>query len=155
MNQLSLEILRAFDHVQQNARKIFQKTASDHNLSIPQLVLLTKLAPQIEMTQKELGKETQLPKSTLSQAVDGLVLAGLIHRHPVEDNRREMQLILSEKGKEFFDTIWFQKGSIHHAFECALRTFTEKQSEDFLAALRQIALFLEKEITEQGECSNG
>ncbi|MFB7304432.1 MarR family winged helix-turn-helix transcriptional regulator [Heyndrickxia sporothermodurans] len=151
LNQLSLEILRAFDRVQQNARKIFQKTAFDHNLSIPQLVLLTKLAPQIEMTQKELGKETQLPKSTLSQAVDGLVLAGLIHRHPVEDNRREMQLILSEKGKEFFDTIWVQKGSIHHAFECALQTFTEKQSEDFLAALLQIALFLEKEITEQGE----
>ncbi|MBU5213986.1 MarR family winged helix-turn-helix transcriptional regulator [Heyndrickxia oleronia] len=146
-----IEILQAFDRVQQNSRKIFQKTATDNNLSMPQLVILMKIAPRRKMTQKELAKESYIPKSTLSQAIDGLVLADLIHRHPVEDNRREMQLILSEKGKEFFEKIWLREGSIHHGFELALQTFTEKQRNDFLHSLEKIALFLEKEMTEKGE----
>lgn len=141
----TIEVLQSFHRVQQNMSRIFQKMAMDNHLSIPQLALLTKLAPHTKMTQKELGKETHIPKSTLSQAVDGLVLAGLIQRHPVENNRREMQLILSEKGKEFFATIWREEGSIHHAFDVALQTFTEKQCVDLITSLKQIAQCLEKE----------
>lgn len=147
----TVEVLRSFERVNHNMRKIFQKTALDNNLSIQQFALLMKIAPHKEMTQKDLGKETHIPKSTLSQAVDGLVLAGLLIRHPVEDNRREMQLILSDKGKELIETIWMQKGSIHQAFESALHNFTEKQCEELLASLSHIAMFLEKETMKQGE----
>ena len=69
------------------------------HLSIPQYSVLMTIAPRKGMTQKQIGEVLQIPKSTLSQAVDGLVQTGWIHRQSVEDNRREMQLSLSEKGK--------------------------------------------------------
>ncbi|MGE8203580.1 MarR family winged helix-turn-helix transcriptional regulator [Heyndrickxia sp. NPDC080065] len=132
-------------------RKIFQKVASANNLSIPQFAVLMTIAPHKEMTQKQLGLVTHFPKSTLSQAVDGLVQAEMINRHPVEENRREMQLTLSEKGKKLHQIIQQQEGGFHHIFTSAVNKLSENQRNELLASLKHIAMFLEKEALEQGE----
>ncbi|GIN87187.1 hypothetical protein J6TS2_35730 [Heyndrickxia sporothermodurans] len=132
-------------------RKIFQRTASNNQLSIPQYVLLMKIAPRKEVTQKQIGRETGFPKSTLSQAVDGLVQSNLLHRHPVEDNRREMQLTLSEEGQKLYEKISSETGSVHQVLGSAINTLTVQQQEALHSAFLQMEKFLEKEILEQGE----
>ncbi|MBS4190625.1 MarR family transcriptional regulator [Bacillus sp. FJAT-49705] len=147
----SSELFRTLWRVNLSMRRIVQKSAADNNLSVPQYAVLMTLTPRKEMTQKQLGTVMQFPKSTLSQAVDGLVQAGLINRHPVKENRREMQLIVSEKGKMLYETIKRKEGSIHHAFESAIDTLSVKQYDELLCSLRQIASFLENESEENGE----
>ncbi|MBU8880428.1 MarR family transcriptional regulator [Bacillus sp. FJAT-29790] len=149
----SSKLLKSFWHVQRNLARYVQKTAMANDLSVPQFFLLKTIAPLGAVTQKQLGETIQLPKSTLSQAVDGLVQAELVMRQPVKDNRREMQLTISEKGKTLFETIRLQKGSIQQTMEKAIDTLTEEQYEELLAIHLKIATFLEKEATEQGECS--
>jgi len=127
-----------------------QRTALENDLTIPQYALLITLAPFEEMTQKQLGKATFFPKSTLSQAVDGLVQAELIHRNPVEDNRREMLLTLSAKGQLLYNKIQSQESSILQAFESATESLSEKQYDDLLTSQRQIITLLEEAI-ERGE----
>jgi DNA-binding MarR family transcriptional regulator len=149
----SSELFRSFWRVNHSMRQFIHKTAMANDLSIPQYALLMTLAPKREMTQKQLGNKTHFPKSTLSQAVDGLVQLELITRHPVEENRREMQLTLSEKGKLLYETMRLQEGSIYLALESAIDTLTEKQYDEVLSVQLQIAIVLEKEAKEQGECS--
>ena len=141
----SSKFLHSFRRLNQNMMRFIHKTALENDLSIPQYSVLMTIAPRKEMTQKQLGEVLQIPKSTLSQAVDGLVQTGWIHRQPVPDNRREMQLLLSEKGNTLFKKISQQKGSIHRTIESVMGTLTEKQFDEFLATLLHIADFLENE----------
>lgn len=146
----SVQLMRSFWNVQKNVMRFVQKTAVDNGLSVPQYSVLMCIAPHKEMTQKSLGELTFLPKSTLSQAVDGLVQAGWLSRQQVEGNRREMQLTLNDKGETFLKTIHRKEGGIHQVFQAAIETLTEKQVEELLKSHLQISTYLEAQATEQG-----
>ncbi|WP_078411020.1 MarR family winged helix-turn-helix transcriptional regulator [Priestia abyssalis] len=147
----SVQLMRSFWNVQKNMMRFIQKTATENGLSVPQYSILVAIAPHKEMTQKNLGEITFLPKSTLSQAVDGLVKAGWLHRQQVEGNRREMQLSLSEEGETLLKTIHLQEGGIHQVFQSAVETLTNRQYEGLLESHQQIATYLEAQAIEQGE----
>ncbi|WCN36281.1 MarR family winged helix-turn-helix transcriptional regulator [Aneurinibacillus uraniidurans] len=146
----STQLLRSFWHVQKNIMRLVQKTAVENGLSIPQYTVLMTITLHKEMTQKKVGEKTFLPKSTLSQAVDGLVRAGLLHRQQVEGNRREMQLAITEKGEALLKTIHLQEGGIHQLFQFVSELMTDKQYEELLETHLQITNYLEAKIVEQG-----
>lgn len=146
----STQLLRSFWHVQKNIMRLVQKTAVENGLSIPQYTVLMTITLHKEMTQKKVGERTFLPKSTLSQAVDGLVRAGLLHRQQVEGNRREIQLAITEKGEALLKTIHLQEGGIHQLFQCVSELMTDKQYEELLETHLQITNYLEAKIIEQG-----
>lgn len=150
----STEILRSFANVQKNMMRFVHRTAMENGLSIPQYSILATIAPCKEITQKNLQEKTYLPKSTLSQAVDGLVQASLLDRQQVEGNRREMQLTLSKKGKAFIKTMHLQEGGVHQIFQGAVESLTDKQYKELLQTHRQIETYLETWETEQGVDSN-
>jgi DNA-binding MarR family transcriptional regulator len=146
----SVELLRSFASVQKSMMQFVQKTAAEHGISVPQYTILITMAPHKEMTQKNLGEKTFLPKSTLSQAVDGLVQAGWINRQPVEGNRREMQLSLSESGGTLLKAIHLQEGGVHQIVLEAIESLSEEQYNELLKAHLQIATHLETRAKEQG-----
>ncbi|MFQ3543851.1 MarR family transcriptional regulator [Halobacillus rhizosphaerae] len=146
-----IQLLRGFSRLNKNIAQFVQKTASMNNLSVPQYTILITLSLEKEMTQKLVGKKTFLPKSTLSQSVDGLVQAGLLHRKQVEDNRREVQLSLSEQGLELLSRIHLQEGSIHQITNSAADLFSETQFKEFLSSLQQLSIFFEEQTSEQGD----
>jgi MarR family transcriptional regulator, organic hydroperoxide resistance regulator len=145
------EIWRAFWRVNTYLRKIAHKTATDNRLSLPQFFLLVMIGPLESTTQKQLGQMTRFPKSTLSQAVEGLVQAGFLDRRPVEENRREMQLTLTDKGKAMYENIRRRKDYANNVFEAAVRTLSEKEQKELLDYLGRIESYLEKALREQGE----
>lgn len=139
------DLLNAFRNMQRNLVRFAQKTAADNDLSVPQYSILMAMMHCDETTQKNVGVETLLPKSTLSQAVDGLVRSGLLHRQQLECNRREMQLSLSEKGKLLIKKIHLQKDGIHQVFQHAVESLTEKQYQELLGAYLQMTTYLEEQ----------
>ena len=147
-NMRSGDLVRAIWRVNLSMRKIVQRTAAANDLTAPQYAVLMTLSPYSELTQKELGQMMPFPKSTLSQAVDGLVQAGLMDRYPVKENRREMQLILSHEGKTLIQTIREQEGSINRIFESVMDTLQARQYEELVHSLDQIADFLEEKSTD-------
>ncbi|MBA9027106.1 MULTISPECIES: MarR family winged helix-turn-helix transcriptional regulator [Bacillaceae] len=147
----SVQVMRSFWNVQKNIMRFVQKTAVENGLSVPQYSILISIAPLKEMTQKTLGELTFLPKSTLSQAVDGLVQAGWLYRKQVEGNRREIQLTLSDKGETFLKTIHRKEGGIHQVFQAAIEILTEKQVEELLKSHLQITNYLEEQARVEGE----
>lgn len=150
----STQFLQSFWRVNRNLMQFAHKTALENDLSIPQYSVLMTIAPHKEMTQKQIGEILQIPKSTLSQAVDGLVQTEWIHRQPVQDNRREMQLMLSEKGIALCKKISLQKGSIHRTIDLLMDELPENKYEELQSTLLYIADFLEEEINKKEEIQN-
>ncbi|RLQ94260.1 MarR family winged helix-turn-helix transcriptional regulator [Falsibacillus albus] len=150
----SVKLLRSFWRVQKNLMHIVQKTAVENGLSVPQYSILMTIAPLKVISQKALREKTFLPKSTLSQAVEGLVQGGWLHRQQMEENRREVQLSLSEMGENFFKTIHQQEGSVHDIFESAMTVFTDIEFEQLLNSHMKIIDFMESQLKEQGDQAN-
>ncbi|WP_433747763.1 MarR family winged helix-turn-helix transcriptional regulator [Falsibacillus pallidus] len=150
----SVKLMHSFWRVQKNLMRIVQRTAVENGLTVPQYSILMTIAPLKTMLQKTLREKTFLPKSTLSQAIDGLVQDGWLHRQQLEENRREVQLSLSEKGENFFKTIHRQEGSVHDVFETAVQLFSDEEYENLLESHAKIIDFLESQSTEQGDCIN-
>lgn len=149
----SNQLLRSFLSVHKNLIRLFHKTAIDNGLTLPQYSILMTMAPLKKTTQKKLGEITFMPKSTLSQSVERLVKAGLIHRQQVEGNRREMQLALSQKGEALIQSMRHQEGGILQVFKSACETLTEEQFQELIKAHVQIVTYLESQAIEQGECT--
>lgn len=149
----SVQLLRSFWNVQKNIMQFVQKTAAENGLTVPQYSILMTITLYKETSQKNVGEKTFLPKSTLSQAIDGLVRSGLLHREHVEGNRREIQLSITDKGQNLLKTIHFHEGSIHQIFQTAIEMLSEEQFEELLKTHLQITNFLEAKATEQGECT--
>lgn len=146
----SIRLMRSFRNVQKNLFCLEQQTAARNGLSMPQYAILMTLGKCKEMTQKKVGEVTFLPKSTLSQAVDGLVREGLLERRQVEDNRREMQLSLTAKGMALVEAIHQQEGGSHQRFQAAVESLTDEQYENLLEIHQHISMHLEmRELEEQ------
>ncbi|WP_298825195.1 MarR family transcriptional regulator [uncultured Planococcus sp.] len=146
----SMQLMLSFAHVQKNMVRFIQKSAAEKGLSIPQYSILMTIINCKEMTQKNIGEKTFLPKSTLSQAVDGLVKEGFLDRRQVEDNRRETLLALNEKGQALVDELHLQEDGLHQVFKAASEQFTDVQVEELLDAHRKISAYLadvELEVT--------
>ena len=145
----SAQVLRSFAGVQNNMMRFIQKSAMENGLSVPQYSILMTLIFCKEMTQKNVGEKTFLPKSTLSQAVDGLVREGFLKRQQVEGNRREVLLSLSEKGITRIRTLHLQEGGIHQIFQSVLKSLNKQQVDNLLETHQQMTDLLEKLAEEQ------
>lgn len=147
----SSQLLHSFFSVNKNIVRIVQNIAVENGLTVPQYTILMMVIHSKEMTQKNVGERSFLPKSTLSQAVDGLVRLKLLERKQVAGNRREMNLKISEKGERFFKDIHLQDGGIHQSFQAAIEPLSDKQCEELLKMHLQIAGNLEAYQTTQGD----
>lgn len=147
-----VRLLHSFLNVNKNLAWLVSRTAVNNGLTVPQFSVLIMIAPHRKMTQKVIGEKTFMPKSTLSQAVDGLVKAELIQRRPVEGNRRELELTLSEKGEALIAELSQQDGSVAMLFKNACDTLSEKQYQDLLELHTLIVQTLQMEQGEQGKC---
>lgn len=140
----SMQLMLSFAHVQKNMVRFIQKAAIEKGLSIPQYSILMTIISCKEMTQKNIGEKTFLPKSTLSQAVDGLVKEGYLERRQLEDNRRETLLALSGKGQALVDELHIQEDGLYQVFKAASQQFTDEQVEELLQAHRKISSYLKE-----------
>lgn len=145
----SAEFLHAFWKMQRKMMTFVQNTAAKNNLSTPQFVVLMSISHHDIMTQKHIGDKTRLPKSTLSQAIEGLVGEDILERQPVKGNRREMQLSLTPKGKSLVQNIYMQPDGVHQIFDNTVKTMTDQQYSDLMDVYNQITTHLDQEGRDQ------
>src|SRR5690625_2686546 len=118
-------LMQSFWKLQKAIMTQVRQTATDNNLSLPQFSILVLMQRNKQMGQKKLLSQTHFPKSTLSHAIDGLVQAELLHRTHVEGNRREMQLMLNQRGEALLNQMNLQEDSVHTRFKSAVDALTE------------------------------
>lgn len=139
-----MQLMLSFAEVQKAMLRIIQKSALETGMSLPQYSIMMTIFRCSGITQKAIGEKAFLPKSTLSQAVDGLAKEGYVIRQPMENDRREMRLELSDSGHALAEKLHLKEGGLHQLFEAASSQFTEHQIEELVAAHRKISACLTK-----------
>jgi len=102
-------------------------------LILQQLSILNIVSAFPEITLKEITDKLNLPKSTVSVNVDSLVNLELIDRKITEENRREIHLTSTPKGKELS-----QKSSENALSYRAMALALEKISQEDVQVLVRI-----------------
>lgn len=152
----SEEMMRSFWGVQRYLVRLMHQTALANELTLPQLHGLMMVVRYGAISQKELVRHMNVPKSTLSQAIDGLVTNGWVERDVNEANRRETILTSSEAGRRFVRDIEYQQASAHQQVERVLQTLDVATFDQLIETHRQIADGLKQQMTrDEGGCFHG
>lgn len=138
-----------FGNMHRKLMTLVQTTATNNNLSMSQYFVLMSISHQVKITQKQLGDESRLPKSTLSQAIEGLVSEGILIRQHVKGSRRDIQLVLTQKGKNFVQDIYEQPDGVQQIFQKSVETLSEDQFSDFMRTYEHIMSNLDIEGRDQ------
>ncbi|MFB9761329.1 MarR family winged helix-turn-helix transcriptional regulator [Ectobacillus funiculus] len=94
------EVVQSFVSMNQAIIKFTQQNASSIGLTVQQMAILNLIRAKPEITLKAIAERLSLPKSTVSVNIDGLVNLELIERKQSQEDRREVNVKVTIKGKE-------------------------------------------------------
>ena len=81
--------------------QLFISTAKELHINPTELYVLYSLDNNEFLSQKETSEKMCIPLSTVNTIVKKWEKSGLIVQSPIEGKRREMQISLTQKGKEY------------------------------------------------------
>ena len=126
------EVTQSFVAISRTLAKFTQKNADNLGLTLQQLGIMNTIYSSPAITLKEITERLILSKSTASVSVDALVNSGLVERKTSEEDRREVNLTLTDAGKELSGKS-IQNPLSYKAMVAALEKISE---EDIQALLR-------------------
>lgn len=94
------EIVQSFMEISRALTKLTSQNAESLGLTLQQMGILNLISANPEITLKDITDKLMLPKSTVSINVSNLVDLELINRTIIKENRREIHLTSTLKGKE-------------------------------------------------------
>ncbi|MDR3602951.1 MAG: MarR family winged helix-turn-helix transcriptional regulator [Desulfosporosinus sp.] len=94
------EMVQSFITISRTLTKFTLQNATSLGLTLQQMGILNTISSSPEIMLKEITNKLQLPKSTVSVNVDGLVTLGLVDRITSGEDRREIHLTSTAKGQE-------------------------------------------------------
>ncbi|GKU24102.1 MarR family winged helix-turn-helix transcriptional regulator [Clostridium folliculivorans] len=96
----AVEVVQSFMLISKTLAKYTQRNADSLGLTLQQLGVLNTIYSSPLITLKEITEKLFIPKSTASVSVEELVNLGLVERKSSEEDRRQINLILTDKGKD-------------------------------------------------------
>ena len=89
----------------------------------------------------EIGERLQIARSQMTHLIDRLVNLGLVERHTDTNDRRMINIVLTEKGKTNLEE---HHRRIRKAMRDTLSVFTDKELDDLSDSLRKLRDLLSK-----------
>ncbi|MED4234883.1 MarR family transcriptional regulator [Priestia megaterium] len=138
------EIVQSFISVNKEIIKFTQDNASSLGLTVQQMGVLNWISSNPGSTLKAVTEQLDIPKSTVSVSIDGLVNLGLVEREQSKENRREVNLKVTIKGRDISQKS-IKNASSYKAVASALEKFS-KEDIDSLLHMHKSLLSSLKEI---------
>ncbi len=138
------EIVQSFISVNKAIIKFTQDNASSLGLKVQQMGVLNWISSNPGSTLKAVTEQLDIPKSTVSVSIDGLVNLGLVEREQSKENRREVNLKVTIKGRDISQKS-IKNASSYKAVASALEKFS-KEDIDSLLHMHKSLLSSLKEI---------
>ncbi|MQR84764.1 MarR family transcriptional regulator [Bacillus megaterium] len=138
------EIVQSFISVNKAIIKFTQDNASSLGLTVQQMGILNWISSNPGSTLKAVTEQLDIPKSTVSVSIDGLVNLGLVEREQSKENRREVNLKVTIKGRDISQKS-IKNASSYKAVASALEKFS-KEDIDSLLHMHKSLLSSLKEI---------
>ena len=120
------------------------KLKLDINKTQTQILMLVNTNRERSMS--EISLMTGLEKSSFTRSVDQLVKNGFITRNPSENDRRIIQLSLTNKGIKAAKTI---KNDFERYLESLISGFSEEEKMEFFGSLETVSQYINKILTSE------
>lgn len=105
LNDYAEEVKNLLRSINKNYRSYVLDQIGEHNLTVPQLMVLQELYHHPNITLKELSELVILAKSTVCGIVDRLEMQGAVIRVRDPEDRRTVKISLSREVSEITDTV--------------------------------------------------
>ncbi|MDR3594844.1 MarR family transcriptional regulator [Clostridium sp.] len=135
------EVVQSFMMISRTLAKYTQQNAESLGLTLQQLGVLNVIYSSPLITLKEITEKLFSPKSTISVSVEELVNLGLVERKSSEKDRRQINLILTDKGKEISKKS-IQKPSSYIAMVSALEKIPTEDIDTLFRIHKELSKFL-------------
>lgn len=132
-DQVLREIRRIVRRVSEHSKYLSRESG----LTVPQLLCLKVIGDfdGKEMTITTVARNVQLSAATVSRIIDRLEAAGLVQRERTAEDRRKVQLHLTPRGYERYQTL---PAPLQEEFVSRLRSLGKSEREALLGALRRV-----------------
>ncbi len=118
-----------------------KELVSQYNITAPQLLALEDIAEHDRTTITELTKRIYLDASTLVGIIDRLEGKGLVRRERDKNDRRQIHIYISDKGKDFIENSpIISKSSVTKA----IQAMSESDQQQFSRLLDKMLTHMEK-----------
>lgn len=135
------EVVQSFMLISKTLAKFTQKNAESLGLTLQQLGVLNTIYSSPLITLKEITEKLLIAKSTASVSVDELVNLGFVQREVSKADRREINLVLTAKGKEVSKKS-IQTPASYIAMIAALEKISTEDISSLLRIHKEISKFL-------------
>ena len=137
----AVEVVQSFMMISKTLAKYTQQNADSLGLTLQQLAILNTIYSSPLITLKQITEKLLIPKSTTSVSVEELVNLGLVERKSSEEDRREINLILTDKGKEISKKS-IQTPVSYMAMVSALEKISTNDIDTLLRIHKELSKFL-------------
>lgn len=134
-----------FCNAWQSLSIIYEDYARKVGVSYNSLYILNSIYQNENCTQKLICEKTLLPKQTVNNVVTSFYKNGFIELIELPENRRIKTIHLTEKGKEYADTLI---PHINQANETAMEALTEAEQDTLLKLINIYVSAFRKEMLE-------
>lgn len=135
------EVVQSFMMISKTLAKYTQQNADSLGLTLQQLGVLNTIYSSPLITLKQITEKLLIPKSTASVSVEELVNLGLVERKSSEEDRREINIIITHKGKEISKKS-IQTPVSYMAMVSALEKISTNDIDTLLRIHKELSKFL-------------
>lgn len=135
MIELLPQCIRGFSRYEHNY-------LSRGEITMPQLWTLEYLSREEGSLMREIADCLGVSRPAATGIVDRLIVQGLATREDVPHDRREVRVIITNKGKKIVQNIWAQK---RKALEGVFSKLSPGQRREYLIILEQVVAILSRQ----------
>lgn len=136
------EIIEIFKSIKRATSSKFEKSAKKYGFTAPQLGVIFHLHMMPSITLQALSEHMSLTKSTVSGIVDRLEKQGVVTREIPKDNRRIVNLSISEEFKKNNDICKMKKEFMADFISESIKKADSEDVENMICGLRQLSILL-------------
>ncbi|KEK24750.1 MarR family winged helix-turn-helix transcriptional regulator [Bacillus gaemokensis] len=141
--QTATKVMQSFLAIQKTTATFTQQNAVSLGLTVSQIGILNTIYAKPDLTLKAVTKLLSLPKSTVSVSIEGLLQLGFIEREQSQEDRREIKLNITSKGKEVVQKS-IKNSSSYRAMATALEKMPEEDTQTLLRIHSQLLSYLQE-----------
>lgn len=129
------DILREVGMIARCFESIANIEFKEYNLAKNQYIYLVRIYENPGIIQERIADMLKVDRSTASRAIEKLRVSGFIEKVSSEENKKNICLYATEKGKEVYDLL---KSDEEYSNEVALKDLTTEELELLSKLLRKI-----------------
>lgn len=142
MRDVTSDIVKALRQMIRAVDLHNKKLIQQHDVTVPQLLVLQALRTDLSLNAGALAREVQLSQGTLTDLLIRLEKKGLITRSRSEEDRRKVLVLLTDNGIEVVDRA---PSLLHDRFINELNKLEVWERTQILATLQRVAAMMEAE----------